>query len=373
MAEDTNKQAKKKIVIMDNRAGRRAAKLEEEKAKALAAEVSGEDTPGGDMAFVGLDGADNADAIKSDKSTEAVGASHEKGLKGLEEKLHEERVRHKEEAHEFREESRELLHEHYEEINKQISGKSFKEILAGTFSIKEDTAAPEVIRDRILSGGQVTGTNMVIMSCAIMIASIGLTVNSIPVIIGAMLVSPLMGSLHAIAYGSVTGNGYMIERYLTGIIMQTIISLVTSTIYFTLAPISTATSELLARTSPSFYDVLIAIFGGVAGIIGQTREDKANNVIPGVAIATAIMPPLCTCGFSLANHNWEMLKGAGYLYLINCYFIYSSAEVVLTLLKLPEGVKLTPDEKRRYTIRKVRTTLIVLLPCIVLLFSLGMK
>ncbi|MBR1816316.1 MAG: DUF389 domain-containing protein [Lachnospiraceae bacterium] len=293
----------------------------------------------------------------------------------LEEKLEkriEETEKHLEERREHIQERKEIVHEHYEEINKQLATKSFKEILMGTFSIKEDTAAPEVIRDRILSGGKVTGTNMVIMSCAIMIASIGLTVNSIPVIIGAMLVSPLMGSLHAIAYGSVTGNGYMIERYLTGIIMQTVISLLTSTVYFMIAPITNATSELLARTSPSFYDVFIAIFGGVAGIIGQTREDKANNVIPGVAIATAIMPPLCTCGYSIANQNWGMLKGAAYLYIINCYFIYSSAEVVLTLLKLPEGVKLSPEERKRYTIRKVRTTFIVLLPCIALLFSIRM-
>ena len=220
---------------------------------------------------------------------------------------------------------------------------------------------------------EIHGSNMWILMLAIFIASIGLNVNSTAVIIGAMPVSPLMGSILALAYGSVTRNPILLERHGTGFILQIVVSLLTSTIYFLIAPISVATPELLARTSPSFYDVLIATFGGIAGIIGQTREDKSNTVIPGVAIATALMPPICTCGFSIANGNWEMLKGAAYLFVINCYFIYSAAEVVLAVLDLPEAAKLSPTERKKYRRRKYRTTFIVLLPCIAFLFSIHMQ
>ena len=267
----------------------------------------------------------------------------------------------------------ERIEERREEINALMSEKSLKDIINSAFSIKADTAEPEIIRERILSGGKVTGTNMVIMMCAIMIASVGLTVNSTAVIIGAMLVSPLMGSILALAYGSVTRNSILLERHGTGFILQIFMSLLTSTIYFLIAPISVATPELMARTSPSFYDVLIATFGGIAGIIGQTREDKANTVIPGVAIATALMPPICTCGFSIANGDWGMLKGAAYLFIINCYFIYSSAELVLSVLDLPEAAKLSPVERKKYRRRKLRTSIIVLLPCIAFLFSIHMQ
>ncbi len=279
----------------------------------------------------------------------------------------------KEERRERYEEYKEFVEERREEINALMSQKSLKDIIRGAFSIKADTAEPEIIRERILSGGKVTGTNMVIMICAIMIASVGLTVNSTAVIIGAMLVSPLMGSILALAYGSVTRNPVLLEKHGTGFILQIVVSLLTSTLYFMIAPIHTATPELLARTSPSFYDVLIATFGGIAGIIGQTREDKANTVIPGVAIATALMPPICTCGFSMANGNWDMFKGAGYLFIINCYFIYSAAEVVLAILDLPEAAKLSPEERKKFRRRKYRTTFIVLLPCIAFLFSIHMQ
>lgn len=135
------------------------------------------------------------------------------------------------------------------------------------------------------------------------------------------------------------------------------------TIFFLLAPIKTPTSELLARTSPSFYDVLIAIFGGVAGIIGNTRKDKANNVIPGVAIATALMPPLCTCGYSLASGNWRMLGGAAYLFLINSYFIFGSSEIILYLMDLPEKKVVDPKVLHKNRIRRRIITLIILIPC----------
>ena len=171
-----------------------------------------------------------------------------------------------------------------------------KHLLSNMFSLKADTATHEEIRDRLIAGGKITGTNMFVLICAMVIASVGLNVSSTAVIIGAMLVSPLMGSILAMAYGLVSNDFKQLRNNAIGLGMQIVISLATSTIYFLLSPLKEATPELLARTSPTFYDVLIATAGGFAGIIGQTRKDSYNSIIPGVAIATALMPPLCTCG-----------------------------------------------------------------------------
>ena len=241
-----------------------------------------------------------------------------------------------------------------------------RSMLKKMFSLKEDTATPEEIRDRLLSGGKITGTNMCVLICAMIIASVGLNVNSTAVIIGAMLISPLMGSLLAMAYGLVSNDFHLLRNHAVGLVMQVVISLATSTVYFLLSPAKEATSELLARTSPGLFDVIIATAGGVAGIIGQTRSGVFNNIIPGVAIATALMPPLCTCGYSIANANWRMLGGAAYLFIINAYFIFLSSAVILSLLKIPKVRELTEQEWKRLRLRMIRNTLIVLIPSIAL-------
>ena len=233
------------------------------------------------------------------------------------------------------------------------------------FSLKADTASHEEIRDRLISGGQITGTNMCVLICAMVIASVGLNLSSTAVIIGAMLISPLMGSILAMAYGLVSNDFKLWRNHAIGFAMQIIISLVTSTIYFLLSPLKEATTELLARTSPTFYDVLIATAGGIAGIIGQTRKGLFNNIIPGVAIATALMPPLCTCGYSLANGNWRMLGGAAYLFIVNAYFIFLSSAVILSLLKTPKVRELTEKEWKKQRFKMIRNTVIILVPSII--------
>ena len=155
---------------------------------------------------------------------------------------------------------------------------NFRTILKKMFSITEDAASNEEIRDRILSGGKITGTNMVVMICAILIASVGLNTNSIAVIIGAMLISPLMGSILAISYGTVSNDAYLIKWHSFGFAVQIVMSVVTATIYFLLSPVKEPTEQLLARTNPNFFDVIIAISGGVAGIVGQTRKAKTNTM-----------------------------------------------------------------------------------------------
>jgi uncharacterized hydrophobic protein (TIGR00271 family) len=255
--------------------------------------------------------------------------------------------------------------------NTKESNIPFKDFFKRMFSITEDVASHEEIRNRLLSGGKITGTNMVVMMCAMIIASVGLNTNSVAVIIGAMLISPLMGSILAMAYGTASSDIPLAMKHGIGFAIQIIISVLCAIIYFKLSPVKEATEQLLARTSPSFFDVIIAVAGGVAGIVGQTREDKANNIIPGVAIATALMPPLCTCGYSIANGEWRMLGGAAYLFIINVYFIYMSSCMMLTLLDIPTVKEMTAEDKRRVRFKMRRNAIIVLLPMIIAFFFLS--
>ena len=245
---------------------------------------------------------------------------------------------------------------------------TIKEKIRKAFSLSEDSASHEEIRTRLLDGGQITGTNMCVMVCAMVIASVGLNVSSTAVIIGAMLISPIMGSILASAYGNVSADYPLLKNHMVGLGMQVVISVAAAAIYFFLSPVKEPTAELIARTSPTFFDVLIAFFGGIAGIIGQTRIDKTNTVIPGVAIATALMPPLCTCGFSIANGRWDMLLGAGYLFIINAYFIFLAASIILTVLKIPKTKELSDKEWRKHRFRMIRNTIIIALPSILALY-----
>lgn len=241
------------------------------------------------------------------------------------------------------------------------------EIFGEMFNIHKDVASKAQIKTTFTEGGKVTGTNMCLLVLAIFVASIGLNVGSTAVIIGAMLISPLMGTIHALAYGTATSNIRLSTRALIGLVMQVLISLTTSTIYFLISPLSDTTSELLARTQPTIWDVLIAIFGGIAGVIGVTRKEK-TNVIPGVAIATALMPPLCTCGYSIAHGQWHMLLGAGYLFLANTYFIFLSALVVLFILKVPRQQDADPKRIKRLRNTLIRNTIIIIIPSIVMAY-----
>jgi uncharacterized hydrophobic protein (TIGR00271 family) len=201
------------------------------------------------------------------------------------------------------------LHEHRVWLN-------LKEIIKDRLSLAEDKADDSVIDERIRADVDMRGTNLWVLIFAIFIASIGLNVNSTAVIIGAMLISPLMGPIMGIGYGAGINDFTLIRRSFLSLVFATFIALLTSTLYFLISPLDTVQSELLARTTPTAWDVLIGLFGGLAGIVALTRKEK-SNVIPGVAIATALMPPLCTAGFGLANGNWEFFFGAFYLYTIN--------------------------------------------------------
>ena len=196
------------------------------------------------------------------------------------------------------------------------------------FNIHFERADDATIAKRLIGGAKIKGPALVILILSIFIASIGLNMNSTAVVIGAMLISPLMGPILATGFGFATLNFTVAKSGILRLSLQMTIAVLASALYFYISPVQTATSELLARTEPNIFDVFIAIFGGLAGIIGQTRK-TLDNVIPGVAIATALMPPLCTAGYGLANGNWQYFIGAGYLFFINAFFIFFAAFIVL--------------------------------------------
>lgn len=225
------------------------------------------------------------------------------------------------------------------------------------FNLKNELEEFELIHTSIERDVVFKGTNLYILIFAIFIASLGLNMNSIAVIIGAMLISPLMGPINGIGYSIATYDFPLLRKSLKNFGFAVFASLVTSTIYFAISPISTAYSELLNRTSPTIYDVLIAFFGGCAGIIAITNKHK-GNVIPGVAIATALMPPLCTAGYGLATGQYQYFFGAFYLFTINTVFIALSATIVTKLLKIP--IQTIVEYSQRKKVARWITTVILI-------------
>lgn len=193
------------------------------------------------------------------------------------------------------------------------------------------------------------GANLWILACAIIVASVGLNVNSTAVIIGAMLISPLMGPIMGAGFALGIYDFALLKRSLRNLLNATVVSLVVSTLYFYLSPFKDVQSEILARTSPNIYDILIAFFGGVVGVIAITRSEKGNP-IPGVAIATALMPPLCTAGYGLATAHWSFFFGAFYLYCINCVFIGIATFLIIKYLKYPPIKQVNEKQQKRVKI-----------------------
>ncbi|KFF01392.1 membrane protein [Chryseobacterium formosense] len=215
------------------------------------------------------------------------------------------------------------------------------------------------VLENVTSNISFRGSNLWILACAIIIASIGLNVNSTAVIIGAMLISPLMGPIVGAGFALGTYNFPLLKKSFKNLIIATVVSLLVSGFYFYISPFKDVQSELLARTAPNIYDVLIAFFGGLVGVIAITRVEKGNP-IPGVAIATALMPPLCTAGFGLATFNFSYFIGAFYLYSINCFFICIATFLVVKYLHYPSSIVDNKYEKRiRYSISLLILVMIV--------------
>lgn len=228
-------------------------------------------------------------------------------------------------------------------------------------------------REKVLAGiaGNINfrGANLWTLACAIIIASVGLNVNSPAVIIGAMLISPLMGPIVGAGFALGIYDFALLKKSLRNLLIATVVSLSVSSIYFFISPFKDVQSELLARTSPNIYDIMIAFFGGIVGVIAVTRVEKGNP-IPGVAIATALMPPLCTAGYGIATAHWDFFLGAFYLYTINCVFIGIATFLLVKYLKY--APKQQVDTVRQRQIRNVVTvlTVLMLMPGAYLAYSL---
>ncbi len=229
--------------------------------------------------------------------------------------------------------------------NSKKKEKTFWENLLKTFSLKKDQEKLKEIMEDVREGIPFHGTNLWVLIFAIFIASIGLNINSPAVIIGAMLISPLMGPIIGMGVSLAIYDIPLLKKAIGNYLFAVTVSLVTSLLYFLISPISIAHSEILARTSPTIYDVFIALFGGLAGSIALASTKKWN-VVPGVAIATALMPPLCTAGYGLATMNFHYFLGAFYLFIINTVFITTSAFLVARFLRFPYKKSVDEDDKK---------------------------
>ncbi|MCA0238998.1 MAG: TIGR00341 family protein [Bacteroidetes bacterium] len=233
------------------------------------------------------------------------------------------------------------------------------------FNISYEKEDFDKVRESIESAIHFKGTNLWVLIFAIFIASLGLNVNSTAVIIGAMLISPLMGPIMGIGYSMAINDIELLRKSFFSYLFATTVGLLTSSLYFFLSPLNQAHSEILARTSPNIYDVLIALFGGLAGMIALSSKLK-GNVIPGVAIATALMPPLCTAGYGFSSLKFEYFFGAFYLFIINTVFIALATLIVARFLKTPyKHLPKREDEIKARNIVWV-VVLITLLPSIYL-------
>ncbi|MCT1526169.1 DUF389 domain-containing protein [Sphingobacterium hotanense] len=241
--------------------------------------------------------------------------------------------------------------------------------LLRSFNLHYGEESREVVLENVKSNISFKGANLWILACAIVVASVGLNVNSTAVIIGAMLISPLMGPIVGAGFALGTYDFDLLKKSAKNLGVATLVSLFVSFLYFLLSPFKETQSELLARTAPNIYDVLIAFFGGLVGGIAITRKEKGNP-IPGVAIATALMPPLCTAGYGLAIGNFAYFSGAIYLYTINCFFICISTLFIVKLLKYPK-IKFVDAQREKRITRTITVLLIIMLvPSFYLAYSL---
>ncbi|MBN1929768.1 MAG: DUF389 domain-containing protein [Chlorobiaceae bacterium] len=235
--------------------------------------------------------------------------------------------------------------------------------LLRNLNLWQDAEAFDAVHKAVESDIVFTGARLWVLVSAIILASVGLNMNSPAVIIGAMLISPLLGPINGIGYSLATYDFPLLRRSFKNFSFAVASSLVASTLYFAISPVSSAHSELLARTSPTIYDVLIALFGGLAGAIALTTKLK-GNVVPGVAIATALMPPLCTAGYGLATGHFKFFFGALYLFAINSVFIGLANVGFARVMRIP--LRSTLDEEKKAGINRLITavTLVMLIPSV---------
>ena len=246
------------------------------------------------------------------------------------------------------------------------------ELIKHYTSLDDDRAEEAAIVDAITRNIHFRGANLWTLIFAVIIASVGLNVNSTAVIIGAMLISPLMGPIMGVGLGIGINDFDVVRKGIKNLLVAVIFSIATSALYFYITPLHTANSELLARTTPTIWDVFIAFAGGLAGIIGATRREK-SNIIPGVAIATALMPPLCTAGFGLATGHYYYFLGALYLFFINSVFICIATVLIVSFMKFHKREFQDERRKKRMTRYIILVVTITVAPSIWLAYGIVQK
>lgn len=255
--------------------------------------------------------------------------------------------------------------EHKKRVRRTLIGR-FARNVRERFDLLEDSASQEEVEASVYKSVEFKGTNLWVLICATFIASLGLNVNSTAVIIGAMLISPLMGPIIGVGMSLGINDFQLLKKSLRNFMWMFAVSIITSSIFFVISPYSNVQSELLARTSPTTYDVLIAFFGGIAGMLAQTRRDRTGTVIAGVAIATAIMPPLCTAGFGIANGEVRFILGALYLFMINAVFIALASYIMVLFLKYEKKTILDEAKSKRMNQYMMLLALIIIVPSLVM-------
>ena len=251
--------------------------------------------------------------------------------------------------------------------------------LKRAFNIREGRAPYHVIRKRFVNGARLTGSHLCILIIAMLIASIGLDIDSDIAIVGAMLICPLMGSVLAMAYGIATLDREITVEAVAGLALQMVFCLVTSTLYFKLSPLGTTTAAIIDNSTPTVWDLTVALAGGFAGGLGNSRDQEPATLIAGVAVATALMPPLCAAGYGIAIASGSLFLSALYEFGINVVFIALAAEAVLLILRVPlkrdlngDGIVTAEEDaevdelSRKVRHRIIVGTVIFAIPCIVM-------
>ncbi len=244
--------------------------------------------------------------------------------------------------------------------------------LRGLFNLEAYKTREDEVIESIRNNVEFRGTNLWILIFAIVIASVGLNVNSTAVVIGAMLISPLMGPIIGIGLGVGIYDFHLIKKSARNLAVAVVISVLTAAIYFLITPLKDAHSELLARTTPTIWDVFIAFAGGMAAIIAISSKEK-GNVIPGAAIATALIPPLCTAGYGVATGNLNYFVGAFYLFLINTVFICLATILIVRYLRFPVFSFVNEQTARKVKRSITWVAIITIIPSIVLATRLVLK
>ena len=258
-----------------------------------------------------------------------------------------------------------------------MHSRAIRKTVRGFFNVSDGRARYKTIRKRILESATIDGIHISQLIAAMIIASIGLNTDSTEAVIGAMLICPLMGSVLALSYSVATADSKLLRTTLIGLLVQGAVCLATSTLYFLASPLSNTTSQLLTNTSATIWDVIIAFVGGFAGALGISRKQEPTTLLAGVAVATALMPPLCASGFGLAQRDFVTCASGIYEFLVNVVFIAFGAHIVLMLLKVPMNADLdgdgmvTPEEElevrartHRMRRRVVIGSILFAIPCL---------